>query len=118
MPGDDRVLAIMAKAPRRGHVKTRLSPAYAPEDVVRLYRALVEDTIDLGRAADLTLTVRIHNLHGITLRYVRSRRDGNYANQPSSHQTIETISLGYTLLGHTRSGAVDWRPPEAGGPDL
>jgi uncharacterized protein len=53
MPGDDRVLAIMAKAPRLGHVKTRLSPAYAPDDVVRLYRALVEDTIDLVRAAGI-----------------------------------------------------------------
>jgi len=52
---DDRVLAIMMKAPRPGHVKTRLIPAYAPEDVVDLYRALVEDTIDLGRAAGLRI---------------------------------------------------------------
>jgi len=44
------VLAIMAKAPRRGHVKTRLAPAYPSTAIVELYRALVEDTIDLARA--------------------------------------------------------------------
>ena len=50
---DDRVLAIMVKAPRPGHVKTRLASAYAPEAIVTLYRALVEDTIDLARSAHL-----------------------------------------------------------------
>ena len=50
---DDRVLAIMIKAPRPGHVKTRLAPAYAPDAIVALYRALVEDTIDLARSAHL-----------------------------------------------------------------
>lgn len=48
---DDRVLAIMIKAPRQGHVKTRLASAYAAEAIVTLYRALVEDTIDLARSA-------------------------------------------------------------------
>lgn len=47
--GDDRVLAIMMKAPRPGRVKTRLATAYSPEQILALYRALVEDTIDLGR---------------------------------------------------------------------
>ena len=46
---DDRVLAIMMKAPRPGSVKTRLGSAYSPARVVSLYRALVEDTIDLAR---------------------------------------------------------------------
>ncbi len=50
---DDRVLAIMIKAPRAGHVKTRLSVAYTPEAIVTLYRALVEDTIDLARSLRL-----------------------------------------------------------------
>ena len=47
---DDRVLAIMIKAPRPGHVKTRLSAAYSSEAIVALYRALVEDTLDLARS--------------------------------------------------------------------
>lgn len=44
----ERVLAIMAKAPRAGHSKTRLlvNPA---EGVVDLYRCLVEDTVALAR---------------------------------------------------------------------
>lgn len=50
---DDRVLAIMIKAPRPGHVKTRLAAVYAPDAIVTLYRALVEDTIDLARRARL-----------------------------------------------------------------
>ncbi len=52
---DDRVLAIMAKAPRAGHVKTRLASAYTPDAIVRLYRALVEDTIDLARSLGLRI---------------------------------------------------------------
>lgn len=47
--GEDRVLAIMMKAPRPGHVKTRLTPTHSPEQVVVLYKALVQDSIDLAR---------------------------------------------------------------------
>ncbi len=45
--GDDRVVAIMMKAPRAGWVKTRLTPAYSSGQILTLYRAFVEDTIDL-----------------------------------------------------------------------
>jgi uncharacterized protein len=51
--GGDCILAIMMKAPRLGHVKTRLAPAYAPAAILALYRALVEDTVDLARALGL-----------------------------------------------------------------
>jgi hypothetical protein len=60
--------------------------------------------------ADASLTVRVYNLHGITLRYSESRRVGTYASLPTSRQTVGTVSIGYTLLGQTRFGAVDWRP--------
>ncbi len=66
--------------------------------------------------AELALTVRVYNLHGITLRYAESRRDGRYAHLPSSLQRLGTISIGYTLLGHSRFGAVDWRPDAAEDP--
>jgi hypothetical protein len=59
--------------------------------------------------ADLSLTVRVYNLHAITLRYAESRRDGRYATLPDSRQSIGTVSIAYTLLGQTRFGAVDWR---------
>jgi hypothetical protein len=66
--------------------------------------------------ADVSITARIYNLHGITLRYAESQRDGRYAALPASHQSIGTISLAYTLLGQTHFGAVDWRPPATGAP--
>jgi rSAM/selenodomain-associated transferase 1 len=49
----DCIVAIMMKAPRVGHVKTRLAPAYAPGAILALYRALVEDTVDLTRSLGL-----------------------------------------------------------------
>jgi len=51
----DCVLAIMAKAPRAGHVKTRLSSVYPPALVVQLYRALIEDSIALARTVGVSI---------------------------------------------------------------
>ena len=70
---------------------------------------------NIGRG-DVSITVRAYNLHGITLRYAQSRRDGTYASLPTSHQSIGTVSIAYTLLGQTRAGAVDWRTQTASGP--
>ena len=61
---------------------------------------------------DLALTVRVHNLHAITIRYAESSRDGRYARRPDSHQRVATFSIGYTLLGDPHLGAVDWRAAE------
>jgi rSAM/selenodomain-associated transferase 1 len=40
----------MAKAPRLGHVKTRLASALAADDVVALYKCLIEDTLRFARS--------------------------------------------------------------------
>jgi len=48
--GGDRVLVIMAKAPRPGAVKTRLAPSLSPEDVTVFYCCLLEDTLALARS--------------------------------------------------------------------
>jgi len=48
--GSDRVLVIMAKAPRLGAVKTRLAPSLSPEAVTAFYRCLLEDTLALARS--------------------------------------------------------------------
>ena len=64
------------------------------------------ETIDRFNVA---LTVRVFDLHGLTLSYSQSTRDGRYVGLPDSHQSVRTISIGYTLLGHTRLGAVEWR---------
>ena len=46
----DRVLVIMAKAPRPGAVKTRLVPSLSPDAVTVFYRCLLEDTLALARS--------------------------------------------------------------------
>jgi len=48
----DRVLVIMAKAPRPGAVKTRLASSLPPNAVTAFYRCLLEDTLALGRSLD------------------------------------------------------------------
>ena len=48
--GNDRLLVIMAKAPRLGAVKTRLVPSLSPQAVIDLYRCLLEDTLLLARS--------------------------------------------------------------------
>ena len=53
----DRVLAIMAKAPRAGHVKTRLTSVCPSAWLVQLYRALIEDTIALARTTGVRIVV-------------------------------------------------------------
>jgi rSAM/selenodomain-associated transferase 1 len=50
--GSDRVLVIMAKAPRPGRVKTRLTPTLSPEAVTAFYRCLLGDTLTLARSLD------------------------------------------------------------------
>ena len=47
----------MAKAPRVGHVKTRLASVYPPALVIQLYRALIEDTIELTRGVGAGIVV-------------------------------------------------------------
>jgi rSAM/selenodomain-associated transferase 1 len=48
--GSDRVLVIMAKAPRPGAVKTRLAPSLSPKAVTAFYCCLLDDTLALARS--------------------------------------------------------------------
>ena len=50
--GSDRTLVIMAKAPRPGAVKTRLTPSLSPEAVTAFYCCLLYDTVALARSLD------------------------------------------------------------------
>jgi uncharacterized protein len=45
-----RTLVIMAKAPKEGRVKTRLSQSLPSSAVVALYRCLLQDTVALGKS--------------------------------------------------------------------
>ena len=49
-PGSERVLVIMAKAPRPGAVKTRLASTLSPVAAVDFYCCLLEDTLTLARS--------------------------------------------------------------------
>jgi uncharacterized protein len=46
----DRVLVIMAKAPRPGTVKTRLNPGLPPQAATAFYRCLLGDTLTLAQS--------------------------------------------------------------------
>jgi len=48
----NRTLVIMAKAPRLGSVKTRLTESLSPQAVTELYRCFLNDTIDLAQGLD------------------------------------------------------------------
>lgn len=57
-PGSDRVLVIMAKAPRLGAVKTRLAPSLSLQAVIVFYCCLLEDTLALARSlGDLEVAI-------------------------------------------------------------
>ncbi|TAK90555.1 MAG: DUF3943 domain-containing protein [Burkholderiaceae bacterium] len=58
---------------------------------------------------DLSFTLRVHQQHAISLRYLWSRRDASYPNLADQTQTRGTIGIYYTLLSHQRFGTVDWR---------
>lgn len=47
---DGRTLVVMAKAPRPGQVKTRLTQSLPVEAVTELYRCLLDDTMALARS--------------------------------------------------------------------
>src|SRR6266446_3907039 len=56
--GNDRVLVIMAKAPRPGEVKTRLTPSLSPEAVIDFYCCLLDDTLALaGALSDVEVAI-------------------------------------------------------------
>jgi hypothetical protein len=60
--------------------------------------------------ADVSLTLRVHGLHGVTVRWSMTDRQAKYEAQPDTEQRVAAISVGYTYIGHPWFGAVDWRP--------
>jgi hypothetical protein len=71
-------------------------------------------TSDIGSEVitriNLGFTVRIWGPHGIGIQYLLSTRDTNVSGLGDRHQRVETINITYNFLGHTRFGAVEWRP--------
>ena len=63
--------------------------------------------------ADLSFTVRIYHQHAISFKYLVTRRDAAFSVLGDRTQTRGTVGVFYTLLGHDRFGAVDWRRHES-----
>ena len=62
---------------------------------------------------EVGLTVRVYGEHGIFMRYRVSNRDGRYVGEPTSHQRVATLNIGYIFIGQEDLGAVDWRQSTA-----
>jgi hypothetical protein len=59
--------------------------------------------------ADAAVTVRLWRQNAVALRYQWSRRDAFYPDLGPRRQERGTLGLFYTLLGHDRFGATEWR---------
>jgi hypothetical protein len=67
---------------------------------------------ELVHRANVGLTVRVYGPHALSLNYVVSSRDATAISGAERHQSVETLTLAYNFLGHTRFGFVEWRPSE------
>ena len=59
--------------------------------------------------AETSFTWRLHKQHAVAVKYMWTRRDATYPVLGDREQTRATIGVFYTLLGHDRFGAYDWR---------
>jgi len=64
---------------------------------------------------NLGFTLRVFGPHAIGVQYLVSTRDADVPGRRRRHQEVDTVSLSYNFLGHTRFGAVEWRPEEIAG---
>jgi hypothetical protein len=58
---------------------------------------------------NMGFTFHIYGRHALGLQYIASTRNAVYPDRPSSHQSLGTFSLVYTLLGNSGFGPVEWR---------
>jgi rSAM/selenodomain-associated transferase 1 len=87
-PGSDRVLVIMAKAPRLGAVKTRLSSSLSPQAVTAFYCCLLDDTLALARS-----------LNNVEIAVMCPRADVNELAQMAGSKTTVVAQKGDGLAG-------------------
>ena len=58
---------------------------------------------------DAGITWRVHKQHAIAVKYLWNRRDATFPDLGDRSQTRATAGIYYTLLGHDRFGATEWR---------
>ena len=62
--------------------------------------------------ASVGFTVRLFGPHALGIQYLVSSRNFGAPDLRDRHQSVQAVMLSYNFLGHTRFGAVEWRPDE------
>jgi hypothetical protein len=57
-------------------------------------------------------TVRIFGPHALGIQYLVTSRNTGAPDLRDRHQSVQTVTVSYNFLGHTRFGAVEWRPDQ------
>ncbi len=57
-------------------------------------------------------TVRLWGPHALGVQYLVTSRHFGAPDLRDRHQSVQTVTLSYNFLGHTRFGAVEWRPDQ------
>jgi uncharacterized protein DUF3943 len=58
---------------------------------------------------DAAFTWRIYKRHAVAIKYLWNHRDASFSDLVDRDQTRATVGIYYTLLGHDRFGATEWR---------
>jgi len=111
-PNQIRMLVIMAKAPRPGMVKTRLSQSLPSPAVTSLYRCLLEDTVALAKSltsVEVAVMCResdkeeLADLLGNTVQIVAQKGDGLAAGLTSVFRYFTAGSQQYVIAFNSDS---------------
>ena len=74
------------------------------------------DTSNFGQEvilrAAVGFTVRLFGPHALGIQYLVTSRNFGAPDLRDRHQSVQTVTLSYNFLGHTRFGAVEWRPDQ------
>ncbi len=62
--------------------------------------------------AGVGFTVRLFGPHALGIQYLISNRNFGAPDLTDHHQSVQAVLLSYNFLGHTRFGAVEWRPDQ------
>jgi rSAM/selenodomain-associated transferase 1 len=106
LPNPNRTLVIMAKAPKPGMVKTRLTHSLPAPAVTELYRCLLEDTVALAKSlSDVHIAVmcpepdkrELAHLLGSTVQVVAQKGKGLVAGLTSAFAQF-AVAIGHRVV--------------------
>jgi rSAM/selenodomain-associated transferase 1 len=102
-PAVDRVLVIMAKAPREGEVKTRLASSLSRTDVTAFYRCLLDDTLALAQSlSDVEVAIMCPESDVDELAQLANTRASVLAQQGEGLAAGLTSAFAHFAHGHQR----------------